>query len=120
MKVNDRIFLTVHFDVNVKEKFENFFKQRGMSFEHALDFIMRDFLVKYQVRVLEERMDEFKLSPREKDVVQLYCTGKQVKEIAHELFISIHTVKKHLHHAYQKCKVENRVELMNTLIFRSY
>ena len=59
--MNDRIFLTVHFDGNLKEKFETFFKQRGMSFEHALDFIMRDFL------------------------------------------------------AYQKCEVENRIELINKL-----
>ena len=109
------ISVTVHMDLNLKKRFESFFKQRGMSFEHALNFLMRDFLAKYKAQVLEERMDEYKLSNREKEVAEMICNGKLIKEIATELFVSIHTVKNHIRNIYKKCKVQNRVELLNKL-----
>ena len=109
------IFITVRMDLSLKKKFETFFRQRGMSFDSALDFLIRDYLLKYQTRLSEERMEEFKLSPREKEVVRLLFKGRQTKEIAGDMFVSIYTVKQHIRHVYQKCKVENRVELMNVL-----
>ena len=104
-------------DVDLKNQFEHFFKQREMSFDIALDFVMRDFLVRYQVRILNDRMDDFNLSPREKEVMRLLYKGKHIKEIADALFSSVNTVKKHLHFAYRKCEVENRIELINKLRF---
>ena len=109
------ISVTVHMDLNLKRRFERFFKLRGMSFEHALNFQMHDFLAKYKAHVLEERMDEYKLSNREKEVAEKICEGRLIKEIASKLFVSIHTVRNHIRHIYEKCEVQNRVELLNKL-----
>lgn len=50
------------------------------------------------------------LSDRELQVLQLLASGKSNRKIAGELFISIGTVKRHVHHIYQKLGVSNRVE----------
>jgi len=42
------------------------------------------------------------LSPRQKEVLQLLCEGKQYKEIAEALFIEESTVKAHMAGVYEK------------------
>jgi DNA-binding CsgD family transcriptional regulator len=51
------------------------------------------------------------LTPRELEVVSLAVAGHTNKEIAAELFVSIHTVGNHLRHIYEKTGVHNRAEL---------
>lgn len=53
-----------------------------------------------------------KLTAREKEIVQLVKKGYTNARISQELFISINTVKKHLAHIFDKCKVSNRVHLL--------
>ena len=50
------------------------------------------------------------LSDRELQVLQLLAAGKSNREIAGELFISVGTVKRHVHHIYQKLGVSNRLQ----------
>ena len=57
--------------------------------------------------------EEFLLSDREKEVLQLLSKGLLYKEIAKQLFISYETVKKHLKNIYQKLHVQNKVEAIN-------
>lgn len=47
--------------------------------------------------VFTEEQVIFHLSPREKDVLELICSGHTVKEAAYKLHLSVHTV-----HSYQK------------------
>jgi len=54
--------------------------------------------------VLEE------LTKREKEVLGLLVEGLKRQEIANKLFISYHTVHNHLHNAYGKLGVRNKVE----------
>jgi DNA-binding CsgD family transcriptional regulator len=61
----------------------------------------------------EKKCIEYKISPREKDVVKYLIKGLQIKEIAAKLFLSIHTVRNHIRHIYEKCKVQSQVELLN-------
>ena len=57
------------------------------------------------------------LSPRQKEVLQLLCEGKQYKEIAEALFIEESTVKAHMAGVYEKLGL---IELnRNERIFRS-
>lgn len=59
----------------------------------------------------EEERAQHGLTPREKDVVLLVAAGKSNKRIANDLGIAESTVKLHLHSAFTKLDVANRVEL---------
>lgn len=50
------------------------------------------------------------LSERESQVLNLLSKGFLYKEIAAQLFISLNTVKQHIHHIYEKLQVQNRTE----------
>lgn len=49
-----------------------------------------------------------KLSPRELDILRELMKGATNREIAHSLFISVNTVKHHIHNILEKLGVENR------------
>lgn len=51
------------------------------------------------------------LTPREREVVMAVAAGKSNKRVASELGVSISTVKQHLHKAFAKLGVTNRVQL---------
>ena len=48
------------------------------------------------------------LSASERQVLALVATGASNREVAEELFVTVHTVRKHLEHAYRKLGVTNR------------
>ena len=51
------------------------------------------------------------LTDRELQVLKLIAMGKSNTEIAKELFISLHTVKKHVSSVLSKMSVEDRVQV---------
>ena len=51
------------------------------------------------------------LSPREVEVARLVAEGRRNREIAQTLSVTEGTVKIHLHHAYERLGLSNRVEL---------
>jgi DNA-binding CsgD family transcriptional regulator len=50
------------------------------------------------------------LTPRESEVLSLVAQGMRNKSIAHELGLSEHTIKLHLHHLISKIGVRNRTQ----------
>ncbi|MBC9247213.1 response regulator transcription factor [Paracoccus sp. 11-3] len=54
--------------------------------------------------------DEFCLTQRQIDVLQLVADGQSNKRIADRLGLSVHTVKLHLHNASQRLGARNRTE----------
>lgn len=50
------------------------------------------------------------LSAREKEILSLLARGYRYKEIADALFISVETVRTHLHRIYEKLHVRSRTE----------
>lgn len=52
------------------------------------------------------------LSEREMEVLQCLVDGHSYKAIADKLFISVHTVRFHLHNIYEKLHVRSRAELV--------
>lgn len=52
------------------------------------------------------------LTIRELDVFRLLLQGKNNKEIADDLYISVGTVKAHTHNIFVKCNVSSKVELL--------
>ncbi|HKJ44125.1 MAG TPA: helix-turn-helix transcriptional regulator [Sunxiuqinia sp.] len=55
----------------------------------------------------------FEISKRETEVILEICKGKTNQAIADSLFITLQTVKDHIHHIYTKTGVKNRVQLIN-------
>ncbi len=60
-------------------------------------------------------VQKYEISKREKEVVQLICKGHSNQEISEALFISLQTVKDHVHRIFTKTGVKNRVQLTNLL-----
>ena len=56
-----------------------------------------------------------KLSSREMEVLCLIAKGYRNKEVARKLFLSISTVKSHIHHIYEKLHVSSRIEAVNKM-----
>lgn len=52
------------------------------------------------------------ISDRERDVLERMLDGRSNREIAEELYISIGTVKAHVHAVYKKCGVNTREDLL--------
>lgn len=53
------------------------------------------------------------LSKRENEILLLVSDGMRNKEIAHKLFVSEGTIKKHLYNMGQKFDTSSRVDLLN-------
>ena len=58
------------------------------------------------------------LTDREKEILDFLAKGYLYKEIAAELFISNHTVKKHIHNIYDKLHVQTRTEALNKAFYK--
>ena len=69
---------------------------------------------------IAEKMTEISiknnLSERETEVLLLITKGLNNKEIAEQLFISIHTVKYHISNLYEKLDIKNRKQITSKLI----
>lgn len=61
-------------------------------------------------QIKNKNADDFDLTAREKDILKHISLGKSNKEIAEELFLSIHTVKNHLKSILQKLSVQDRTQ----------
>ncbi|MFP4363730.1 MAG: LuxR C-terminal-related transcriptional regulator [Spirochaetia bacterium] len=58
------------------------------------------------------------ITQRERELISMLSQGLSNQEIAEKMFISIKTVKNHLHHIFQKTGAENRVQIIN-IFYRS-
>jgi two-component system, NarL family, response regulator LiaR len=59
---------------------------------------------------LESSMASTTLTQREQEVLALIALGKSNREIAHELYLSVDTVKTHVRTLFQKLGVSNRTQ----------
>lgn len=62
---------------------------------------------------LETRYVRYGITRREKEILQLIIAGNSNQEIADALFISLATVKDHIHNLFRKTEVKSRVQLSN-------
>ena len=69
------------------------------------------------VKQVEESniLENLKLTPREKEVAALLLNGKDAKQIAGELKISIHTANFHIKNLYKKLGINSRSELFTRI-----
>ena len=88
---------------------------KGMPAPVLLDALRRvhagnRYLPRPVAKILESRMPDSELSPRERDVLRLIVAGKSNKEIAAELGISRATVKFHVSVIFSRMGVEDRTQ----------
>ena len=62
--------------------------------------------------LMENLVNEYRLSSREEQIAMLMAKGLPRKEISNQLFISMNTVKTHIASIYLKCAVKNRSEFL--------
>ncbi|MEN8228307.1 MAG: LuxR C-terminal-related transcriptional regulator [Bacteroidota bacterium] len=65
--------------------------------------------------MLTDFSKKFEISKREREVIQLICKGQTNQEIGDALFISLQTVKDHVHRIFLKTGAKNRVQLTNLI-----
>ncbi len=63
--------------------------------------------------------EQFSLTKREAEILELLSRGLSYKDIAEVLFLSPDTVKKHVYHVYEKLHVSNRIEAVNLYFGRN-
>ncbi len=64
---------------------------------------------------LDAFCERYAISPREREIIVEICAGRGNQAIADTLFISVHTVKRHVNQIYKKVRVKNRVQLANAV-----
>ena len=57
-------------------------------------------------------VDDKNLTPREKEIILLILSGKNKREIAENLFLSISTIKTNVENIYKKFNVHNKAEFI--------
>lgn len=63
--------------------------------------------------LISKRNEEFGLTSRELEILEILPTGDTVAEMASRLFVSEATIKSHLAAIYRKLKAGNRVQAIN-------
>ena len=75
----------------------------------ALSLLMKASLPDKPESPQEEKRD-FDLSPREMEVLKLTVDGYDYKAVAQKLFLSSHTVRKHIANIYHKLHVTSKAQ----------
>ena len=52
------------------------------------------------------------LTGREREIAGLFADGLSNRDVAHELSLSVHTIKKYLYRIFDKLGISSRVELV--------
>lgn len=69
--------------------------------------------LKFHAPSLEEKISNYSLSSRETEVLELLSQGLTYKIIAERLFLSPHTVRKHIDNIYAKLNACSKIEAIN-------
>ncbi len=77
--------------------------------------IARRVVQSFNARNSNQNQEIQTLSPREMEIVKQLEKGFLYKEIASTLYISVETVRRHVHNIYEKLHVSNRTEALNKL-----
>jgi DNA-binding NarL/FixJ family response regulator len=60
-----------------------------------------------------EPKEDFSLTTRENEILDLLAQGYRNKELAEKLFVSVNTIRTHVYNVYEKLHVNSRIEALN-------
>ena len=63
-------------------------------------------------------LNEYHLTPKEQQILELMSKGYLYKEIAWELKNTVNTIKQHIRHIYEKLHVQNKAEAINKMYLK--
>jgi DNA-binding NarL/FixJ family response regulator len=67
----------------------------------------------FTAKPLKGNVELEKLSVREQEILHYLSKGYRYKEIATMLFVSVETIRKHIHNIYEKLHVNSRTDALN-------
>jgi DNA-binding CsgD family transcriptional regulator len=79
-----------------------------------LQYLSQSRTIPKKEAVEESLIEQYRISPREREVLDLVRKGYTNKEIGEQLFISMTTARTHVSRLLEKTGTSNRVELVNT------
>jgi DNA-binding NarL/FixJ family response regulator len=77
-------------------------------------------LMNSKVEITKPEADDSNLSEREKEILKLMVDGLDYKAVAEKLFISPHTVRKHIANIYEKLHVTSKVQAVRLAIKKKW
>jgi len=78
-------------------------------------FRIKSSIIKMVKSFIFLKKNEYQLSKREKEILKLISDGKASKEIADDLYISVHTVNTHRQNILEKLNVKNSHEAIKII-----
>lgn len=88
--------------------------------EFLLTKLMSDPVPKEKAEIIcDEIASEFKLSPREAEILKMLAQGASTNRIAERYVISPNTVNTHIKHIYDKTSIHHRAELIDYVNMRN-
>ena len=60
-----------------------------------------------------EPKEDYSLTTRENEILDLLAQGYRNKELAEKLFVSVNTIRTHVYNVYEKLHVNSRIEALN-------
>jgi len=86
----------------------------------AISYLFRTFESLFNDKSSDEKIDlfcqQYGLTPRQKNIVDLILTGSSNKEIGEELHITEGTVKTHIYNIFKKVDVTSRNQIISKIM----
>ena len=101
------VFTFIYYSMKLKNSnmlIENMREQIETHIDHLSDYSSKN------KTVSSNSLDQYGLSPRELEVLNLITKGMKNQEIADTMFVSLSTIKTHTKNIYDKLDVRNRME----------
>ena len=94
-------------------EFVNSFPSPGINMNAE---IAKKLVVRFQKTPFSQ--NEYHLTPKEQQVLDLMSKGYLYKEIADELNNTVNTIKQHIRNIYEKLHVQNKAEAINKIYMK--
>ena len=78
--------------------------------------IAKKLVMRFQKQTFSQ--NEYHLTPKEQQILELMSKGYLYKEIAWELKNTVNTIKQHIRHIYEKLHVQNKAEAINKMYLK--